>query len=316
MVVLALALLASAAVVRATPIEKSQIQLPLVIWHGLGDTYDSEGITSVGELANETNPGTFVHSVYLDEDPGSDRSASFFGLVNTQLAMVCDQLASVPELAGGFNAIGFSQGGQFLRGYVERCNNPPVRTLLTFGSQHNGIADFLGECKPTDFVCKSASSLLRSSKWSPWVQNKVVPAQYFRDPEDLGSYLERSAFLADINNERDGERNVTYKENLAGLERFVMLMFEEDLTVVPKESAWFAEVNRTTGEITLLENRDIYKEDWIGLKSLGEKGKLEYLTIPGRHMELSDEGLKVLFKIYLGPGGKLNAEDQHSGGEL
>jgi palmitoyl-protein thioesterase len=29
--------------------------------------------------------------------------------------MVCDQLAEIPELHSGFDAMGFSQGGQFLR---------------------------------------------------------------------------------------------------------------------------------------------------------------------------------------------------------
>lgn len=255
------------------------------------------------------NPGTFVHSVYLDEDGGSDRSASFFGLVDTQLSQVCSQLRAVPELAHGFNAIGFSQGGQFLRGYVERCNDPPLKTLITFGAQHNGIADFLASCKPTDFLCKSASSLLRSSKWAPWVQRKVVPAQYYRDPADLDSYLEHSAFLADINNERPAGRNETYRENLASLDRFVMVMFEDDETVVPKESAWFAEFNATSGVTTPLEQRPIYKEDWLGLKKLGHEGKLEYLTSPGKHMQLTEEVLVGVFKTYLGPEGKKETSD-------
>lgn len=265
-----------------------------------------------------------MHSIYLDEDPNGDRSASFFGLLNTQISVVCDQLRVIPQLSGGFNAIGFSQGGQFLRGYAERCNNPPLKTLITFGSPHNGIADFLGSCKPTDFLCKSASSLLRTSKWAPWVQNKVVPAQYYRDPEDLESYLEHSAFLADINNERPEGRNETYKENLQSLERFIMVMFDDDTTLVPKQSSWFAEFNKTTGATTLLEHREIYKNDWIGLKKLGKEGRLEYLSTPGRHMEFGEELLTDIFKTYLGPGGKKkkgkkNDEEltlQNGGGEL
>ncbi|PWW74827.1 alpha/beta-hydrolase, partial [Tuber magnatum] len=133
------------------------------------------------------------------------------------------------------------------------------------------------------------------------------PAQYFRDPEDLDAYLEHSAFLADINNERPGERNKTYAENLSRLERFVMLMFEDDTTVVPKESAWFAEFNRTTGERTPLEDRELYKQDWIGLKKLGDRKRLEFLTAPGRHMELSEELLAGLFKKYL--GGRVDGDE-------
>lgn len=34
--------------------------------------------------------------------------------VNEQVSMVCSQLAQDPKLKGGYNAMGFSQGGQFL----------------------------------------------------------------------------------------------------------------------------------------------------------------------------------------------------------
>jgi hypothetical protein len=35
--------------------------------------------------------------------------------VNAQVAEVCEKLEDMKELQGGFNMIGFSQGGQFLR---------------------------------------------------------------------------------------------------------------------------------------------------------------------------------------------------------
>lgn len=56
------------------------------------------------------------------------------------------QLKADPALANGFNAVGFSQGGQFLRAYVERYNDPPVHNLVTFGGQHmgRGGGDFTG----------------------------------------------------------------------------------------------------------------------------------------------------------------------------
>lgn len=37
------------------------------------------------------------------------------GNVNVQVAEVCRQLEGMQELRGGFNMVGFSQGGQFLR---------------------------------------------------------------------------------------------------------------------------------------------------------------------------------------------------------
>lgn len=35
--------------------------------------------------------------------------------IAAQVEQVCSQLAKMPELADGYNAVGFSQGGQFLR---------------------------------------------------------------------------------------------------------------------------------------------------------------------------------------------------------
>ncbi|GJC78391.1 palmitoyl-protein thioesterase 1 [Colletotrichum liriopes] len=275
--------------------------IPLVIWHGLGDSYDGEGIKQIGELAEEINPGTFVYTVKVGTDPNSDRSATFFGNVTTQLEQVCEALAAHPILstAPAIDAIGFSQGGQFLRGYVERCNNPPVRSLVTYGSQHNGIVEFKA-CGDGDLLCKGAMALLRFNTWSGFVQNRLVPAQYYRDPkpDQYEKYLESSNFLADINNERE-LKNVRYKKNLASLTNFVMVMFEDDTTVIPKETAWFEEVNGT--ESLPLRARAIYKEDWIGLRELDRKGGLRFRQIPGDHMELSQKNLNKTIEEFFGP---------------
>jgi len=140
----------------------------------------------------------------------------------------------------------------------------------------------------------------------------LVPAQYFRNPNEYDSYLLYSNFLADINNERV-LKNETYKKNLAKLEKFVMYVFEDDETVVPKETGWFSEVNGT--DVTELRQRDIYKEDWLGLKELDKKGGLKFETTPGKHMSLSDKLLVKVFKDYLGPYGR-KFEESGSEGEV
>ncbi|KAL9936068.1 hypothetical protein V8E36_004910 [Tilletia maclaganii] len=173
---------------------------PIVIWHGLGDSAFSEPMHQVRGLLEDTYPGIFVHLVHIADDVGSDQRAGIFGDVNEQIELVCHQFAQVPQLENGFDAIGFSQGGQFLRAYVERCNSPPVRNLVTFGSQHQGIAD-LPACKPVDILCRLAESAMRAGVYSNYAQHHVVSAQYFRNPLDKHSfqdYLSKNAFLADI----------------------------------------------------------------------------------------------------------------------
>ncbi|KHN98428.1 Palmitoyl protein thioesterase [Metarhizium album ARSEF 1941] len=285
--------------------EDSDNPLPLVIWHGLGDATDSKSLAQVTQLAGTIAPGIFVHIINPTRDGTNDRTATFFGNVSEQVQRVCDQLAAHPILstAPAIDAIGFSQGGQFLRGYVERCNFPPVRNLITFGSQHGGITDFK-ECGSVDYICKAAMALLRFNVWSSFVQSRVVPAQYYRPVEDEGynMYLENSNYLADINNERE-LKNEAYKENLATLSKFVMFLFENDTVSIPKESSWFGEV-QVNGRYMPLRERRLYKEDWLGLKVLDSKGALSFRTIKGEHMQIPEQVLNDTMAEFLGPFNK------------
>lgn len=121
-------------------------------------------------------------------------------------------------------------------------------------------------------------------------------------------------FLADINNEVPGQRNATYKENLQTLENLVLVIFSEDKTVVPKESAWFGYEEITDGDEVALSGDDLkgqsqrplalsvssektivpmrqqpmYTEDWIGLKELDESGRIVFGVCDGEHMQLGD----------------------------
>jgi len=71
---------------------KAPTSLPVVLWHGLGDTYDSKGMANIAAIINETYPGTYIHSIYMNEDPSKDRNAGFIG-------HVADQVSLPPPLA-------------------------------------------------------------------------------------------------------------------------------------------------------------------------------------------------------------------------
>jgi palmitoyl-protein thioesterase len=89
--------------------------LPLIIWHGLGDRYDADGIADVAALANEIHPGTVVYPIRLADDGSADSRATFFGNLTTQLSDVCDTLSSNSSFSANntkIDALGFSQGGQ------------------------------------------------------------------------------------------------------------------------------------------------------------------------------------------------------------
>jgi palmitoyl-protein thioesterase len=65
--------------------KKPPSSLPVVLWHGLGDTYDSKGMSWIAADINDTYPGTFVYSIYLNEDSTKDRNAGFLGHVADQV---------------------------------------------------------------------------------------------------------------------------------------------------------------------------------------------------------------------------------------
>jgi len=242
---------------------------------------------------------------------------SQYGNVNEQIEQVAEQLATIEELKDGFDAIGFSQAGQFLRGYVERYNTPPIYNLITFGSQHMGVSD-IPPCRPGDILCQIARRAVKGGVYSKWAQENLVQAQYFRDPAEMDTYLKSNHFLASINNEMADTRNNTYVHNLASLETLVLVLFNRDKTVVPKESAWFGSEaiedeneiqtdlgndyahSDQSGQIQLgtmrassktiipMRLQPLYTEDWIGLQQLDKRGAVVLETCDGEHMQLGD----------------------------
>ncbi|KAG0229808.1 hypothetical protein BGW42_001334 [Actinomortierella wolfii] len=259
---------------------------PVVFYHGMGDSAHSKGMEELFESVRTLAPTIYIHSIQLAESASDDQRAGFFGNVNKQIEIVCKQLKEDPNLKNGFNAVGFSQGGQFLRAYVERCNDPPVHNLITFGSQHSGVSDIPG-CLDNDATCRLMRSLVKAGVYSSYVQNRVVQAQYYKDPHNIPRYLESNIFLPYINNELS-IKNKTYAKNLNQLNALVMFLFEQDITVKPKETAWFG-FEDEDGNIIDLEDQDIYKEDWLGLKAMDEDNKLIYEILKGEHMQFSLE---------------------------
>jgi palmitoyl-protein thioesterase len=66
-------------------------------------------------------PISYVFFFFQDIENG------FFLNANKQVDEVCKQVASDPELKDGYNALGFSQGGQFLYvDYIYCCILSPL----------------------------------------------------------------------------------------------------------------------------------------------------------------------------------------------
>ncbi|CAG8641404.1 14482_t:CDS:2, partial [Dentiscutata heterogama] len=124
----------------------------------------------------------------------------------------------------------------------------------------------------------------RQGAYSGYVRNHIIQAQYFKDPKRLDIYLKKNIFLPDINNELE-IKNVTYKENLVTLNKLVLIRFTEDTTLKPGDTAWFSFYDEE-GNLVPLREQKLYKEDWIGLRTLDEFGRIVFKDCEGRHMSI------------------------------
>eukprot|EP00198_Chlamydomonas_reinhardtii_P009607 XP_001698944.1 predicted protein [Chlamydomonas reinhardtii] len=258
----------------------------------MGDSCCSPyGIGAVAKYL-QSRLGVFVYSIATGSSEFTDVLSSYWGDVNDQVASACAQLRNLTQLSGGYNAVGLSQGGQFLRAVAERCQHtgPRMHTLITLGAQHQGVMNAPGcmslPLNNSHGTCHLMQKLLGAGAYLPYVRDHVVQAQYFKDPLRLPQYLSANPFLPDINNERGpGARNPVYADNLASLARLVLFRFSEDITVVPRDSAWFSFFD---GErLVPLQEQPLYTEDWIGLKRLDQAGRLVFEEAPGQHMQFS-----------------------------
>ncbi|OBS80858.1 hypothetical protein A6R68_20938 [Neotoma lepida] len=88
---------------------------PLVIWHGMGDSCCNPiSMGAIKKMVEKEIPGIYVLSLEIGKNMIEDVENSFFLNVNSQVTIVCQILEKDPKLQQGYNAIGFSQGGQFL----------------------------------------------------------------------------------------------------------------------------------------------------------------------------------------------------------
>ena len=126
-------------------------------------------------------------------------------------------------------------------------------------------------------------------------------ADYWKDPSDQATYLERSRWLADVNNERES-RNDDYKRRMTTLERYVLVEAVNDTTVAPHVSeshgfyAW-----GSSAQILGLRETPGYLQDTIGVRTLDEGGRLVQLQYQGDHLQFSDEFWAKVVLPHLGP---------------
>mmetsp|Transcript_31411 Transcript_31411/g.101554 ORF Transcript_31411/g.101554 Transcript_31411/m.101554 type:complete len:340 (-) Transcript_31411:290-1309(-) len=251
----------------------------VVLLHGVGDSSTNQGMASLCDSVRQRIPGSYVVCASVAEG-----TASLTMSMEAQIDALAASLAADARLASGFHAIGLSQGGLVLRGYVERCVAPPVRRLITISTPHSGI----GAC-PTG---KLWAYLCPLFAWSPYGL-PITFSDYWKDvAAGREAYLSSSRWLADVNNERrnqaDDRRLAVRRAGMLALERYVLVEAVNDSFVVPRQStthgywAWGHK-----GVVVPMRQTPEYREDRLGLRSLDESGRLRMFGFQGDHLEFN-----------------------------
>jgi len=280
MLLLLLSLLVATAT--STPLVKDK-PTPVLLWHGMGDT--ALGMSSIKKIIEDQLPGVYVKSLMVGGNIVQDELSGFLGDANNIVAKVCAEIAADPEFADGYNTVGFSQGGQFLRAVAQRCPSPPMKSLVSIAGQHQGVYGFPRCPGENVYLCDLVRELLNYGAYVGFVQDILIQAQYWHDPLHFDTYTEKSIFLADINNEKE-VKNETYAVNLAKLENLVLVKNNQDGMVEPRESEHFEFYAPGQADVIVpLRESPIYLEDRIGLKALDEAGRLHLMAVDGDHLQ-------------------------------
>jgi palmitoyl-protein thioesterase len=258
---------------------------PIVLWHGMGDSCCfSFSLGAVKEKLEQTLPGVHVVSLRIGGSEISDVENGYFLHPDKQIQMACDLIKSDSLLENGFNAIGFSQGAQFLRALVQRCPTVKVKNLISLGGQHQGVYGLPNCGSLSNTLCDYVRRLLNHAAYLDWVQKALVQATYWHDPLHEQEYQNYSSFLSDINNELT--INNDYVQRLQKLDNLILVKFENDTIVEPVETEWFGFYKLGQSEIIqTLKESPLYTEDRLGLRKLDENSKLQLLGTPGNHLK-------------------------------
>ncbi|XP_028762667.1 palmitoyl-protein thioesterase 1 [Neltuma alba] len=271
--------------------------LPFIVLHGINSSCTIHETPKIVEKLTNFS-GAEGHCLEV----GNGVQDSWFLPMHKQVDMVCQKVKKMNILREGYNIVGLSQGNMIARGLIEFCDGgPKVRNYISLAGPHAGVAS-VPECGSSSW-CIRVAHLIKLAVYRDFVQEHLAPSNYVKIPDAIHDYLEKCSFLPMLNNEQPDTKNSTYKKRLSSLENLVLIMFENETVLIPKETSWFGYYPDGSFKSVLSPNQTkLYIEDWIGLKSMDEGGKVKFISVGGDHLQISDKDMQKYVVPYLKRG--------------
>lgn len=292
--------LPSAAVVAPAPAgtaaagTAAAVTYPTLLAHGMGDSCFNAGFESlVADVANYTQQ--YAVCVPTGRGRVADTVNGFLLSLDASVDVFAEGVRADPELAGGFNAIGLSQGNALLRGYIAKYNDPPVKSWLSVCGVNAGVAAF-PDCPPSapgkaGSLCERFASLLGKLAYNEHVQEHLFQAGYYRAPDRLDDPVYKAnSMLARYNGEADaGPVPSDMRAAWLATSKYVWIEGTLDTVVWPRGGEQWGALGTGTDDpytaaVVPMNETAWFIEDLFGLKEADEAGKNFFESFRGEHI--------------------------------
>ncbi|KAG2302129.1 hypothetical protein Bca52824_030780 [Brassica carinata] len=259
------------------------VSVPFIVLHGIAASCSQDQEADFTQLLTDLS-GSLGYCLEV----GNGIRDSWFMPLMKQADIVCEKVKQMNELRQGYNIVGRSQGNLVARGLIEFCDGgPPVFNYISLAGPHAGISS-VPLCGNGSW-CEIVDKLIKSEIYSDFIQDHLAPSGYLKIPTEIKKYLEKSKYLPKLNNEIPNQRNSTYKDRFTSLHNLVLVKFEDDKVIVPQDSSWFGFYPDGAFKPLLpAQQTKLYTEDWIGLKTLDDAGKVKFVSVKGEHIIMAN----------------------------
>lgn len=261
--------------------------LPVVIIHGFYDSCSNPFFTTLVKLL-KYNVQDYV--TCLKSGEGSD---SLYLSFEKQCENACNEINKYNDKSkfdNDFSILALSQGGLIARYITQKCKmKGRVKNIVSFGGPMMGTSQ-LPYCLG-GVSCYIINSLVDHFVYSKRYQKNIGPLGYYRTAAHPDRFKNSSSFLAELN-----KYNETEKERFMALDNLILIGFENDKMISPKESAEFGIFDEN---FNVKKMKEIDEYTTIGLKELDENNKIKIFYLEGEHLDFEYEDVLKYAVPYL-----------------